>query len=87
MQELTFEQVEEVSGGVGPWGAVVGGVIAGGSAALSGKSVGQIAGATVLGAASGFFGGAGAAAWNAGARMTGALYTSKAVAAGVASSL
>ncbi|MEW5683129.1 MAG: hypothetical protein AB1780_12165 [Pseudomonadota bacterium] len=87
MQELTFEQVEEVNGGVGPWGAVVGGVVAGGQAALSGKSGGQIAGALFLGAASGFFGGAGAAAWGAGAKMTSVLYTSKAVMAGVASGL
>ena len=57
MRELTSEEIEQVSGGVGVLGAVIGAVVGGGSAAFNGGNVGNIIGGAALGAVSGFFGG------------------------------
>lgn len=57
MRELTSEEIEQVSGGVGPYGAVFGGVAGGIYAAADGGNFGQIAAGAALGAVSGFFGG------------------------------
>lgn len=61
MQELTFNQVQEVNGG----------------------SAGQIAGAAITGAVSGFFGGV---VLSAGSRIASAMFGSYAVGTGVAAS-
>ncbi len=57
MRELTSEEIEQVGGGVGLFGAGIGAAIGGGSAVFNGASLGQVVGATILGGVSGFFGG------------------------------
>lgn len=57
MRELTSEEIEQVSGGFGPVGAVLGGLAGGLSSAATGGNFGQIVGGAAFGAAAGFFGG------------------------------
>ncbi|WP_435938898.1 hypothetical protein ACSF85_00280 [Moraxella bovoculi] len=54
---MTDKEMQETEGAAGPWGAVIGGAISGISAATGGKNAKQIAAATAVGAASGFYGG------------------------------
>ncbi|AKG06893.1 hypothetical protein AAX05_00295 [Moraxella bovoculi] len=56
-KEMTTTEMQETEGAAGPWGAVIGGAISGISAATGGKNAKQIAAATAVGAASGFYGG------------------------------
>ena len=53
--ELTLEEMAQVAGGLGPAGAVIGGV-AGGLSSYVGGGVGGIIGGVTLGAVGGFFG-------------------------------
>ena len=57
MRELTHDEIEEVSGGIGAVGAVVGGIAGGLGAGLSGQGVGGVISGAAFGAVSGFFGG------------------------------
>jgi hypothetical protein len=57
MQELKFEQVNEVNGGVGPAGAALGAAGTVASAYYNGARGWDLVAAGALGAASGFFGG------------------------------
>jgi len=61
MRELTIDEIEQVNGGIGVYGAVLG--AAGGAigAAATGGGAAAIATGAIFGAASGFFGGIGAA--------------------------
>ncbi len=59
IQELTLEEMDQVHGGFGPTGAVVGAVIAGGGVALNGGNAGQVVAAAIFGGVSGFFGAVG----------------------------
>ncbi|NKB34809.1 MAG: hypothetical protein GKR91_17070 [Pseudomonadales bacterium] len=72
MRELTLNEVEEVSGGFGLPGAVIGGIGGGLSSAVSGGNVGQIIGSTLTGAVGGFFGGIAGATTGAARYMFGA---------------
>lgn len=56
MRELESNEVDTVSGGIGPGGAVLGAVVGGVGAAVSGGNAGQIASAALLGGVGGFFG-------------------------------
>jgi lactobin A/cerein 7B family class IIb bacteriocin len=56
MRELTNDEIEQVSGGVGAVGAVVGGIAGGLGAGLSGQGVGGVISGVAIGAVSGFFG-------------------------------
>lgn len=56
MRELKNDEVESVSGGIGPGGAVLGAIVGGVGAAAAGGNAGQIAGAALLGGVGGFFG-------------------------------
>jgi hypothetical protein len=56
MRELKTNEIQAVSGGVGPGGAVLGAVMGGVGAAAAGGNAGQIAGAALLGGVGGFFG-------------------------------
>ena len=82
MRELTLEETEKVAGGVGPVGAVIGGVAGGLSSYAAGGNVGNIIGATTFGAVGGFFGGIASATTGFGRAMFG----SYAVGAGVGGS-
>lgn len=57
MRELTEKEIEQVSGGFGPAGALIAGAVSGTLKAASGASAGEVVAATTLGAVSGFFGG------------------------------
>ena len=57
MRELTSEEIDQVSGGVGVLGAGIGAAIGVGGAIVNGGSLGQVVGAGILGGVSGFFGG------------------------------
>lgn len=57
MRELTQDEVEQVSGGVGPVGAVIGGLAGGIGAGLNNQGIGIIIASATFGAVSGFFGG------------------------------
>lgn len=57
MRELTIEETEMVTGGVGPVGAVLSGSAAGISTYANGGNVGEVIAATTFGAAAGYFGG------------------------------
>jgi len=72
MRELTDEEIEFVSGGVGVVGAAIGGVTGAVVSARNGGSVGNIIGAASLGAVSGFFGGIAGATTGAARYMFGA---------------
>lgn len=56
MRELTEKEVNEISGGVGPVGAIITGIGSGLVAAMNGGNAGQIAASATLGAVAGFFG-------------------------------
>ncbi|RDE07645.1 class IIb bacteriocin, lactobin A/cerein 7B family [Pelagibacterium lacus] len=84
MRELKTNEIEDVSGGVGPGGAVLGAVIGGVGAAVSGGNAGQIAGAALLGGVGGFFGAIALGGY--GGAVTG-MFGAKAVAVGAATSL
>ncbi|MFL1731780.1 hypothetical protein [Moraxella oculi] len=72
-----------MQGVAGPWGAVIGGAIGGISAATGGKNAQQIAAATAVGAASGFYGGwVGQVGEKAGAAIFGATSVSLGVISG-----
>lgn len=62
MRELTAEEIDQVQGGFGPGGAVVGAIVSGAGSYLSGGNAGQIASAAILGGVAGFFGGLGGVA-------------------------
>ena len=57
MRELTLKEVDEVSGGVGAVGAVLGGITGGAIAVAHGGGAANIISGVTLGAVSGFFGG------------------------------
>ena len=82
MRELTLREVSQVGGGVGPGGAIIGGVTAGISAASNGNGVGIIVGAVLIGATAGFFGAVAAAAPLSGALMFGTYSVGTGVLAG-----
>ena len=63
MRELTHSEIEEVSGGFGPAGAVLGAASGGIAGAMGDNGVGGIIAGAAFGAVAGFFGGiAGASA-------------------------
>lgn len=73
MQELTMEEMDQVHGGFGPGGALVGAFLGGLSSYAAGHNVGQIAAYTIIGGVGGFFGGLGSAAMHVNAAGLGAL--------------
>lgn len=79
MRELTLDEIEEVEGGIGFWGAAIGAAAGLCTAVASGASFGEGAALVATGAASGFFGGV---AGHAGSRALNAVYASKAVVIG-----
>ena len=84
MRELTNEEIEQVSGGVGIWGAGIGAAIGGGSAVFNGAGFGQVVGATILGGVSGFFGGIATSRYASGAAS--AMFGAYSVETGIMSS-
>lgn len=79
MRELTVDEIEEVEGGFGVWGAAIGAAVGLCTAVTSGANFGEGAVLVTAGAASGFFGGI---AGQTGSRALNAVYASKAVAIG-----
>ncbi len=61
MRELTIDEMEQVDGGIGFHGAVMGAAAGAIGAALTGGGVAEIATGAMFGAVSGFFGGIGGA--------------------------
>ncbi len=61
MRELTIDEMEQVDGGIGFYGAAMGAAAGAVSAALNGGGVAEMATGAMFGAASGFFGGIGGA--------------------------
>ncbi len=57
MRELDANEITSISGGIGPGGAILGGITGGVSSAVNGGSAGEIAQATLFGALAGFTGG------------------------------
>lgn len=72
MRELTQSEIEQVSGGFGIPGAVIGGITGGLSSAAGGGNAGQIIGTAATGAVGGFFDGVAGATTGFGRYMFGA---------------
>lgn len=79
MRDLTIEEIEEVDGGIGFWGAAIGAAAGLCTAVTGGANFGEGVVLVTTGAASGFFGGI---AGHAGSRAVNAVYASKAAAIG-----
>ncbi len=85
IRELKTNEIQAVSGGVGPGGAVLGAVMGGVGAAAAGGNAGQIAGAALLGGVGGFFGAIALGGY--GAAVTGMFGTKAVLVGGAAASL
>lgn len=57
MRELSYKEIEEVSGGFGPTGAVIGAITGGIAGGISTRSVGGVLSGMAFGSVAGFFGG------------------------------
>ncbi len=86
MRELTRSEIEEVSGGVGPAGALIGGITGGAISIAKGGGVGEVISGVAFGATSGFFGGIASAASGAGRYMFGAYAIETGIIGGIAGS-
>ncbi len=82
--EMTNSEIEEVAAGFGLVGSAIGAAISGYSAYHSGASFGSIAGATIFGGVSGFFGGVASVA---GSRFATGMFGSYSVGTGFGASL